>query len=84
MLPLERNNYLAVASIDMHDIHLNTQIRTIYIDISIVKVNKGKDMGRSREYKKCIKSSIHIANSSLVKNVLKICFKYHECAVYCY
>ena len=52
MLPLERNTYLAVASINMHNIYLDTQLRTIYIDIRIVKIDKGKDMGRSQEYKK--------------------------------
>ena len=39
----------------MHNIYLDTELRTIiYIDISIVKIDKGKDMGRSQEYKKCI------------------------------
>ena len=45
---------MAVASINMHIIHLNTQLITIYIDISIVKIDEGKDMGRSSQYKKCI------------------------------
>ena len=44
MLPFRRNEYLAVSSINIHGIYLNTQLRTIYIDINIVKIDKGKDM----------------------------------------
>ena len=54
MLPFERNNYSPVDSIDMHNIYLNTQLRTISTDISIVKIDIGKDMGQSPEYQKCI------------------------------
>ena len=41
---LRRDDYLAVSSIDMQGIYLNTQLRTIYIDINIVEIDKGKDM----------------------------------------
>ena len=44
VLHLGRNNYFPVFSINMHIIYQNTQIITIYIDISIVKIDKGKDM----------------------------------------
>ena len=44
VLPLGSNNYFAVCSINMHDIYLNTQLITIFSDISIVKIDKGIDM----------------------------------------
>ena len=44
VLPLGSNNYFAVCSINMHDIYLNTQLITIFIDISIVKIDQGIDM----------------------------------------
>ena len=44
VLPLRRDDYLGVSSIDMHGIYLNTQLRTIYIDINIVEIDKGEDM----------------------------------------
>ena len=42
MRPLRRDDYLAVSSTNMHDIYSNTQLRTIYIDINIVDMDKGK------------------------------------------
>ena len=44
VLPLRRDDYLAVSNINMHGIYLNTQLRTIYIDITIEERDKGKDM----------------------------------------
>ena len=44
VLPLGSNNYFAVFSINMRDIYLNTQLITIFNDISIVKIDKGIDM----------------------------------------
>ena len=38
------DDYLAVSSISMHGIYSNTQLRTIYIDINIVEIDKGKDI----------------------------------------
>ena len=40
--PFGSNNYFAVCSINMHDIYFNT--RFIFIDTSIVKLDKGIDM----------------------------------------
>ena len=45
VLPLERNAFLVVASINIHNIYLDTQLRTINTDINIVKIDKGKDIG---------------------------------------
>ena len=44
MLPLGTNKYVAVCSINMHDIYLNTQLITIFIDIGIVNIDKGIDI----------------------------------------
>ena len=44
VLPLKWDCYLAVSSINLHNIYLNTQLRTIYINIDIIKKDKGKDM----------------------------------------
>ena len=44
VLALRRDGYLAVRNIDMHSIYLNTQLKTIYIDINIVEIDKGKDI----------------------------------------
>ena len=43
-LSLRRANFLAVSSVNIHDIYLNTQLRTLYIDIHIVKIYAGSDM----------------------------------------
>ena len=42
MRPLRRDYYLAVSSINMIGMYSNTQLRTIYIDINIVDIDKGK------------------------------------------
>ena len=42
--PLRRDDYLAVSIINMIGIYLNTQLRTIYININIVEIDKEKDM----------------------------------------
>ena len=42
--PLRRDDYLAVSSINIHNIYSNTQLGTIYIDINIVDADKGKAM----------------------------------------
>ena len=44
VLPLKRDDSLAVNSVNIHDIHLNTQLRTLYIDMSIVEIYAGSDM----------------------------------------
>ena len=44
MRPLRRDDYLAVSSIDMIGMYSNTQLRTIYIDINIIDIDKGKAM----------------------------------------
>ena len=44
VLSLRRDNFLAVSSVNIHDIYLNTQLRTLYIDINIVKIYAGSDM----------------------------------------
>ena len=44
MRPLRRDDYLAVSSIDMIGMHSNTQLRTIYININIIDIDKGKTM----------------------------------------
>ena len=54
MLPLRRDDFLAVGSVNIHDIYLNTQLRTIYIDISIVEIYAGSDMLPSHEFKNTI------------------------------
>ena len=35
---------LAVGGVSIHDIYLNTQLRTLYIDINIVEIYAGSDM----------------------------------------
>ena len=42
MRPLRRDYYLVVSSINMIGMYSNTQLRTIYIDINIVDIDKGK------------------------------------------
>ena len=42
MRPLRRDDYLAVSSINMIGMYSNTQLRTVYIDINIVDIDKGK------------------------------------------
>ena len=54
VLSLKRDNFLAVDSVNIHDIYLNTQLRTLYIDINIVKLSVGSDMLPSCEFKKRI------------------------------
>ena len=54
MVSLRRDDSLAVSSDNMHDIYLNTQLRTLYIDINIVEVYAGSDMRQSREFKNSI------------------------------
>ena len=44
MRPLRRDDYLAVSSIDIIGMYSNTQLRTIYIDINIIGIDKGKAM----------------------------------------
>ena len=44
MLSLMRDDYLAVSNTNIHDIYLNTQLRSIYIDISIVEIDTWTDM----------------------------------------
>ena len=44
VLSLRRDNFLAVGSVNINDIYLNTQLRTLYIDINIVKIYAGSDM----------------------------------------
>ena len=44
MRPLRKDDYLAVGSVIMSGMYLNTQSRTIYIDINIVDIDKGKAM----------------------------------------
>ena len=41
---MRRDDYLAVSSINMIGMYSNTQLRTIYIDIHIVDIDKGKAM----------------------------------------
>ena len=54
MLSLRRDDSLAVSSGNIHDIYLNTQLRTLYIDINIVEVYVGSDMRPSRKFKNSI------------------------------
>ena len=44
VLSLRRDDSLAVSSVSIHDIYLNTQLATLYIDINIVKIYAGADM----------------------------------------
>ena len=44
MLPLGRDDYLVVGSINIHDIYLDTQLRTIYSDINIVEIYPGTNI----------------------------------------
>ena len=44
MRPLRRDDYLAVSSTNMIGMYSNTQLRTIYIDINIIDIYKGKTM----------------------------------------
>ena len=44
VLSLRRDNFLAVSSVNIHDIYLNIQLRTLYIDMNIVKIYAGSDM----------------------------------------
>ena len=41
VLSFRRDDCLVGSSINIHDIHLNTQITTIYIDINIVEIDAG-------------------------------------------
>ena len=43
LLSLSRDYYLAVSSTNIHDTYLNTQLRSIYIDISIVEIDAQTD-----------------------------------------
>ena len=44
VLPLKWPCYLAVNSINLHDIYLNNQLGTINIDVNIIKKDRRKDM----------------------------------------
>ena len=44
VLSLRRDDFLAVGSVNVQDIYLNTQLRTLYIDINIVKIYAGSNM----------------------------------------
>ena len=44
VLPLKWACYLAVSTINMHDTYLDTQLLITYIDINIIKKDKGKYM----------------------------------------
>ena len=44
VLPLKWDCHLAVSSINLRNIFLNTQLGTIYINIDIIKIDKGKDI----------------------------------------
>ena len=65
VLPLRRGDYVGVSIIYIHDIYLNTQLKIIYIDIDIVKIEKGKDMLRRREYKKMHFSLLFLLNINI-------------------
>ena len=41
---LRGDDYLAVSSNNMIGMYSNTQLRTIYIDINVVDIDKGKAM----------------------------------------
>ena len=43
LISLRRDYYLAVSSTNIHDTYLNTQLRSIYIDISIVEIDAQTD-----------------------------------------
>ena len=44
MHPLRRDDSLVVRCANIHDIYFNTQLRTIYIDITILEIYAGTDM----------------------------------------
>ena len=44
LLPLRMDGNLAVSSINIHDIYLNTQLKNLYIDINIVEIYAEIDM----------------------------------------
>ena len=44
VLPLRRDDSLVVISVPIHDIYLSTQLRTIYIGITIVEIYPWTDM----------------------------------------
>ena len=54
VLSLRRDYFLVVSSTNIHDTDLNTQLRYVYIDISIIEIDAQTDMSQSREFKKCI------------------------------
>ena len=54
VLPLKWDCYLAVGSINLHNIYLNTQLRTIYINIDIIKKIKGKTCDEAENTKKIV------------------------------
>ena len=49
MPPFRRDDYFAAGIINMYDICKHTQLRTIYIGIDIIKIDKGED-----KFKKCL------------------------------
>ena len=54
VLSMRRDDFLAVGSVNIHDIYLNTQLRTLYIDINIVEIYALSDMLPSCEFKNSI------------------------------
>ena len=44
MLSLRRDYSLVVSSINIHDTYLDTQLRYVYIDISIIEIDAQTDM----------------------------------------
>ena len=44
VLPLKWDGYLTVSRINMHDRYLDTQLIITYIDMNIIKTDKGKYM----------------------------------------
>ena len=52
VLSLRRDDYLAISSINIHYIYQNTQLRPIYIDVSIVEIEVWTDMLQNQELKR--------------------------------
>ena len=44
VLSLRRDFFLVVRSTNIHDTYLNTQLRYVYIDISIIEIDAQTDM----------------------------------------
>ena len=44
VLPLRRDDSLAISSVSIHDIYFNTQFKTLYIDINVVEIYAVSDM----------------------------------------